>query len=774
MLVSESIILKKIAIFLLLLITVISSVLGQKVALVLSGGAAKGLAHLGAIKALEEHHIPIDYVVGTSMGSVIGSCYAAGFSVDQIENILLSEEFQKWVKGEIRNEYNYYYNKEEDNASWVNIDFSIDSSLNATINSSLAEDLSINFELVEQFARESEVANYNFDSLFIPFRAVASEIFTQQTVILDSGSVGKAVRASLSVPFFYRPIKLNDQYLFDGGIYDNFPVDIAKTEFNPDVIIGVNVSSKVYEEYPYEEDDKLISQALVLMMIDKSDPSSVGESGIYIEPDLSAFSSLDFGKVKSMIDSGYHATLRQMDEIKAKIQNRDSKEKLAENRKEFLAKRKPLTFDAIKFHGYNSKQQNYIRKLFGQRSGNYTLESIKTGYYKLVSEDYFKTVYPDILYDSVSGHFNFHLYGRPRNNFGGGLGGMISTRNISHVYLGLKYYRFDKYFSKTHANFYAGNFYKSASIASKFMLPGKHRLYFGPDLRYNNWNYINTNELIFKNSTRTIVDMVDRYVGLNIGMPIGARYKLVGSAALFNHHNEFSNVNILNSRDTLDIQRIKGAKYQLSLSNNTLNRPQYASNGKAFNLKFSYYNTEEIHIPGNTSVLTESKKTSLEWIALKIKMEQYFNKGKKYTFGYSLESTISNQQDFATFIGTIINAPVFSPLSDSKTLVLQRLRAFNYVAIGYKNIFALSSNIDFRLEGYAFKALNQIVPTNAQTVEEKSFNLEDVFISATTGFVYHSPVGPIAANLNYYDDPENKFGVFIHFGYVLFNKSTFD
>ena len=210
MLVSESIILKKIAIFLLLLINVISSVLGQKVALVLSGGAAKGLAHLGAIKALEEHHIPIDYVVGTSMGSVIGSCYAAGFSVDQIENILLSEEFQKWVKGEIRNEYNYYYNKEEDNASWVNIDFSIDSSLNATINSSLAEDLSINFELVEQFARESEVANYNFDSLFIPFRAVASEIFTQQTVILDSGSVGKAVRASLSVPFFYRPIKLND------------------------------------------------------------------------------------------------------------------------------------------------------------------------------------------------------------------------------------------------------------------------------------------------------------------------------------------------------------------------------------------------------------------------------------------------------------------------------------------------------------------------------------------------------------------------------------
>jgi len=751
-----------------------NNVSGQKVALVLSGGAAKGLAHLGAIKALEEHNIPIDYIVGTSMGSVIGACYAAGLSVEQIENILLSEEFQKWVKGEIRNEYNYYFNKEEDNAAWVNIDFSIDSSLNATMNSSLAKDLSINFELVEQFARESQAANYNFDSLFIPFRAVASEIFTQQTVILKSGSVGTAVRASLSVPFFYRPIKLNDQYLFDGGIYNNFPIDIAKEEFNPDVIIGVNVSSKVFEEYPYEKDDKLISQALVFMMIDKSDPTSVGEGGVYIQPDVSAFSSLDFDKVKSMIDSGYTSTIRQMEEIKIKIQKRDSKERLTQARREFLDQRKSLTFDAIKFHGYNSKQRFYIRKLFENKSGKYTLESIKTGYYKLVSEGYFQTVYPDILYDSITGHYNFHLYGRPRNNFGGGLGGMISTRNISHVYLGLKYYRFDKYFSKTNANFYAGNFYKSASIASKFMLPGKNRVYFGPDFRYNNWNYINTNELIFKDSKRTIVDMVDRYVGMNVGMPIGAKYKLVGSAALFNNRNKFSNTNILNSRDTLDEQKIKGVKYQLSLSNNTLNRPQYASKGRAFNLAFSYFDTEEIHTPGNTSLLTNSTKTSLEWIQIKLQMEQYFSTGKRYTFGYSLESTFSNQQDYATFTGTIINTPAFSPLSDSRTLILQRLRAYNYVAVGYRNVFSLSSHIDFRLEGYAFKSLNQLVSSGIQTVQEEPFSLKDVFLSATAGFVYHSPVGPIAANLNYYDDPENELGVFIHFGYVLFNKSSFD
>lgn len=747
---------------------------GQKVALVLSGGAAKGLAHLGTIKALEEHNIPIDYIVGTSMGSVIGASYAAGFSVEQIEDILLSEDFQKWVKGEIRNEYNYYFNKEEDNAAWVTIDFSIDSSLNATINSSIANDLSINYELVERFARESLVANYNFDKLFIPFRAVAAEIFTQNTVILKSGSLGKAVRASLSVPFFYRPIKIDDQYLFDGGIYNNFPVNVAKKEFNPDVIIGANVSSKIFEEYPYEQDDKLISQVLVYMMVDKSGPSGIGENGIYIQPDMSSFGSLEFDKVKSMIDSGYNATIRQIDEIKSKIKKRANMEELSEARKEFLQQRKKLTFGDIKFHGFNSRQHTYMRKLFDSKSGLYTPQEIKTGYYKLVSENYFKTIYPDILYDSVHNHYDFHLYGRPRNNFSAGLGGMISSRNISHVNLGLEYYRFSKFFSKTNLSFYVGNFYKSVSFTSKFIPPGKNRLYFEPELRYNNWNYIDTNELLLNDSKKTIVDMVDQYVGFNIGLPLGAKYKLVASLARLNNNNEFSNTNILNSTDTLDLQKIKGYKYQINISNNTLNRPQYATMGKALNVKFTYYDVDEVYTPGNTAILTAPSSTSQQWVQIKLKLEQYFSTGKTYSYGYLLESAISNQQDFVTFTGTIINTPAFNPLSDSRTLILQKLRAYNYVAVGTKNIISLSQKIDFRLESYLFKSLNKIVSSDTQTAQEEPFTLKDIFLSGTVGFVYHSPVGPIAANLNYYDDPENQFGLFIHFGYVLFNKASFD
>jgi NTE family protein len=126
-----------------------------------------------------------------------------------------------------------------------------------------------------------------------------------------------ALRATQTVPFFYNPVRVDGKYLFDGGVYNNFPVDIAAREFKPDVIVGVNVSSKVYDEYPYENDDKLISRSLLLLLLDKSDPSQLSDHGIYIQPNLKGFSSFDFGSAKSMIDSGYaetSASLRKLNQ----------------------------------------------------------------------------------------------------------------------------------------------------------------------------------------------------------------------------------------------------------------------------------------------------------------------------------------------------------------------------------------------------------------------------------------------------------------------------
>ncbi len=280
---------------------------------------AKGLAHVGVLKALEENGIPIDYIVGTSMGGIIGGCYAAGMSPDQIEQMVLSADFLRWINGLPETGYNYYYHQSDETPQFLKLNLALDSTLNFRFNSSIASDVSLNFALTEKMAQASAISKNNFDSLFVPLRVVAADIFTQQEVVISKGLLSDALRATQTVPFFYNPVRVDGKYLFDGGVYNNFPVDIAAREFKPDVIIGVNVSSKVYDEYPYDNDDKLISRSLLLLLLDKSDPSQMSDQGIYIQPNLKGFTSFDFGSAKSLIDSGYVQTIRQLEEIKSKI-----------------------------------------------------------------------------------------------------------------------------------------------------------------------------------------------------------------------------------------------------------------------------------------------------------------------------------------------------------------------------------------------------------------------------------------------------------------------
>src|SRR5690606_35390107 len=235
-----------------------TSLYAQKVALVLSGGGAKGIAHVGVLKALEEHNIPIDYIVGTSMGGIVGGCYAAGMSPQQIEEMILSDDFLRWITGSPEKGYNFHYYSDEISPGFIRLDLSLDSTLSVQFNTSIASDASLNFAITEKMAEASAISRNNFDSLFVPLRVMAADVFSQSQVILKRGSLSDALRATQTVPFFYTPIRVDDKYLFDGGVYNNFPVDVAQQEFEPVVLIGSNVPSKIFKEYPYKDDDKLI------------------------------------------------------------------------------------------------------------------------------------------------------------------------------------------------------------------------------------------------------------------------------------------------------------------------------------------------------------------------------------------------------------------------------------------------------------------------------------------------------------------------------------
>lgn len=765
---------KFISTFLLLFLLLSPAWAQEKVALVLSGGGAKGLAHVGVLKALEEHDIPIDYIVGTSMGGIIGGFYAAGYSPDQIEQIILSQDFQNWVNGVLGDNYNFHYFKKDNNASWLSLNLAVDSSLSTSLNSNLANDVALNFAMAEYLAGASEKANYDFDSLMVPFRAVAADIFTQNEVIMDKGILSDALRATLSVPFFYRPIKIKDKFLFDGGLYNNFPIDVAKETFDPDVIIGVNVSSKKYAEYPYDEDERLISQSLLFMLLNKTDTTLLGPNDVYIEPDLSSYSSLDFSFAKSISDSGYVETQRHLDEISKKVIRRVSCEELTERRHDFILDMKPLKFEKINLVGFKPKQVRYIRSLFNINKEVLNIYDIKVGYYKMVSEEYFKDIYPRIVYDSTLNAFRFDLHGKPRDYINIEFGGNLATRSISQIFLGLNISHFNSVLFNHNLNFYTGRFYQSFQAKTRINAPFKWQFYLEPEFTYSHWDFINANEVFLKEKQPVILKRVDRKAGVNLGVPFGTKSKLVGSLHYISNIDRFSARPVFVSTDTLDRLNLTGYRYGLQYSRNSLNRKQYPSVGSEITLSADYMDVMERHSPGNTSMLVDDVRDHHDWFRLKLKVEKYINKEGWYSYGYYFEGVVSNQPFFSNYKATVINAPAFFPLNDSKTLLLENFRAFNYAAIGIRNVFTIKRNFDFRLEGYMFKPLKEIELVEETQSARLNQDLSRAYLAATSALVFHSPIGPIAASLNYYDNKENRFGFLFHIGYTLFNKQSLE
>lgn len=745
----------------------------QKVGLVLSGGAAKGLAHVGVLKALEEHEIPIDYIVGTSMGGIIAGCYAAGMSPEEIEHMALSEEFLRLVNGSPEKGFNYFYHQSEDNPHFLKLNLSLDSILNLQLNTSIASDVSLNFALADLFSQASAISKNNFDSLFVPLRVVAADIFTQNQVILSKGILSDALRATQTVPFFYNPIRVDGKYLFDGGVYNNFPVDVAEDAFQPDVLIGVNVSSKIYNDYPYNLDEKLIANSLLFLLLDKSDPASVPENGVYIQPNLKGYTSFDFAHAKSMIDSGYAQTLRQIEEIKEKVPARVSCEEITSRRNAFLLRSPALKFDKLLFEGFNSKQRRYIRRIFRYHEKNpksFYYTKAKKGYFKLVSENYFSNVYPNILFDTARQSFQLKLIRRPQKNFQVDFGGVIATRNISNIHLGLNFFNFNNHLLHIYTGFQTGNFYKAADVKTRLDFP--FQFYLEPFLGYNSWDYLQSDDLLYEVSNPTVLRRLNRKYGTNIGWPLGHQFKGILRAEGFNNLDSYVNNEVFVSSDTLDQLRTTGLKGELLFTTNTLNRKQYANSGKAFHIALQYFNLTEKFLPGNTSVESTGVTGKHQWFRFKATAEQYFKAGW-YRPGYYLQAVLSNQPFFQNYFGTVINAPAFNPIQDSPTLLLENFRSFNYMAGGFRNVFTLKNRLDLRLEAYLFKPIEYLRQGSNQEATV-SQDLRTLYLSSSASMVMHSPIGPVSLSVNYYDDKQNQFGVLLHVGYLLYNKHSLD
>ena len=196
----------------------------QRVGLVLSGGGAKGLYHIGVIRALEENNIPIDYVSGTSMGSIIGGLYAIGYTPEEMANEFLSEKIKYWITGRIEKDHQYYFKQMHQSAAMLNLRLNFKNKRHvARLPSNLVSTSQLDMAFIEYFSAATVGCGGDFDRLFVPFRCVASDAIGRQEVIYRKGDLGRAIRTSMSIPLVFKPNRTDSKLLYDCGIFNKYP-----------------------------------------------------------------------------------------------------------------------------------------------------------------------------------------------------------------------------------------------------------------------------------------------------------------------------------------------------------------------------------------------------------------------------------------------------------------------------------------------------------------------------------------------------------------------
>lgn len=740
----------------------------QKVGLVLSGGAASGVAHIGVLKALEENNIPIDYIAGTSMGALVGSLYAMGYSPDQIQMMVKSEQFKDWSEGVIDQKFAYYFKRDDNNASWITFKLS-DSSLTSLLPTNLISPIAMDFGMMEIAASPAAGATYNFDSLFVPFRCVASDVESKKSVIFRKGDLAEAVRASMSYPFYIKPITVDGKLLYDGGLYNNFPSNVMLDEFYPDLIIGSNVTGN----NPPPNEDDVFSQ-IKSMLQAKSDYTIQCETGVIIEPktDVGLF---DFRSVDETIDSGYVATIRKIDLIKQYVDRRVEPLELAAKRNQFKQKQPKVVFDKIYIDGLNKKQAEYAEKVL-RHNKNKPIEfkDLKEAYFRLAADNKIKSIFPKAKFNPATGFYDLYLRVKKERNFITYFGGDFSNKPISEGFLGVQYNYLGRFAAGTMANAYFGKLYSSVQVKTRFDFPFRTPLYIEPNFTWNKWDYFRSSTLFLEDVKPAYLVQSEMYGMLDLGFPTGKKGRIVagaGYATLSDHYYQTGNFSQQDTADRTDFNVFTSqAYYEI----NSLNRKQYANQGEYLNIKVRYVNGEEINTPGSTAVVdTAIYKKYHEWVTFKLTGERYFNRRGTFKIGIFGEGAYSTQSLFNNYTSSILSAPAFQPTPESKTLFLENYRAHKYLAGGLKFVVNVRKNIEVRAEAYIFQPYQALIKTKDLKVQYgKPFALQHYIGSGA--IVWHTPVGPMSLSVNYYDQVKDQFSILFHFGYIIFNKRALE
>ncbi len=748
----------------------------QKVGVVLSGGGADALAHVGVLKALEEHEIPVDYITGSSMGAMIGAMYASGYTPEDMELFFTSDKFLDMTRGKLDEHNMYNFQQIHYDAEVFNLKFARDSILHPKFPTNVVDPTYIDFELMSVLGAHGASANNDFDSLFIPFRCVAADIEHKREVVFEKGNLSNAVRASMSYPFFLKPITINGTLLFDGGLYNNFPSDIMCSSFQPDYIIGSNVASGL----PTPNEDDLISQ-VKNMLVSPTNYQIDCVSGIVIQSNVE-FGVFNFKKAQNAIDSGYTATIAKINSIKTTLKRRKTKDELLQERSNYVQKIDTLRYTDVLITGVQPNQAKFIEQSLIDRSGLPTISQgdVRESYFKLKGYSLIKNIYPFISQKVDSGYV-LNLKIKRERDLKIGIGGNLSTAPINHIMLSAQYDKLAKWGYTFYGNGYYGRLYTGAHGLTRFQAPGRVGWFFEPSITYNRFNYFRSRNFFFEEFKPSYLILNELYAKMRVGLPLGNKGLISATSSLFNHRDEYYQTKDFSPDDTTDVSTFNGQTAAIQYSFNTLNNLQFPSRGTIISASMRHIKLRERNSPGSTSSDNVTLNRDHDWFQANLHIQTFYKKRGAIRLGLQFDGVYSVQPLFTNYTSTVLRSPAYQPIPESKTLFLESFRAHQFIALGHKIVFAIRENVEFRLEGYVFQPYQEITKDLVDRTANygKPWDSRYTIVSGTG--VWKTPLGPFSVGLNYYHNVPNvsleqttPLSFFLNFGYLIFNDRTFN
>ena len=769
---------KRISIVISFFFILINSLQAQRVGLVLSGGGAKGAAHIGVIKAFEENEIPIDYITGTSIGAIIGSLYAMGYTPDEMLQLMLSKEFGYWQTGTVEDDYMYYFRKPDPTPEMAHFSIDMSDSLQIKTNflpQSLINPIQMNQAFMALYAQATAKAAWNFDNLFVPFRCIGSDIYNKKPVIFKNGDLGEAVRISMTFPLFFKPVWKDSVPMFDGGIYDNFPVKTMKEDFHPDFIFGVALSTGKSKpsNNPYNQIETMIMQ--------ETNYEVDEEDGMIIRFNMPDVSLLDFQKANEIMEMGYKRTMSLIDSIKGRVHRRMPLDSLNLRRKQYKESLPPLVFKNIYITGVSESQQKYIEsQLHRDINQEFSMEEFKRAYFKMLAYSKIKEIVPKAIYNRVNKTFDLHLYITMSDEINIGLGGNISSHQANQLYLGLGYRYLGRYAADMNADFQVGNSFSGVMLNGLMYLQTRIPKYINWQGVFSYKRYSESQSLFYEDVVPAFIKQHELYMKLKLGFPFLNRAKAeigFGYGQLNDYYYQNTEVSFAD-RD-YEHSRYNLFSGSLNIEQNSLSTKVYPISGVKRSLNAQYITGTEKYRP---NVATEpTKDNTHSWLQMKAHWEQYHELSKLFNLGYTGELVLSSKNLMENYTASILQAPAFTPTPHSTIVFNEAFRANQYAALGVSPILKLGKFVHFRLDLYGFLPLyeikkhTEVLDNNyVMTLPYYGKFLDSFKYMGEAAFVVHLPFTSISLYANGYSYPSKNFNFGINIGYLLFNPKLLD